>query len=111
MQCQLRLLLTRRDFLRAIARRQSNPIRVTRTGGAFRYVYFAFRGCGFAPCSSTCFVTTIKQGNLAEPTREVDDDNNRQTSYEIVPQSEAAITADARLAKVQMWLETLERPV
>ena len=30
-----------------------SPIHVARTGGAFRYVYFAFRGCGFAPCSST----------------------------------------------------------
>ena len=59
----------------------------------------------------TCFVTTIEQGNSAEPTRGVDDDDDRQTSYDIVPRTEAAITADARLAKVQTWLETLERPV
>ena len=48
---------------------------------------------------------------MANPTREVDNDDDRQTSYDIVPLSDAAITADERLDKVQTWLETLERPV
>ena len=52
MQCQLYLCTTCHDFLRAIVCCQSNPIHVARAGGVFCYVYFVFRGCGFAPCSS-----------------------------------------------------------
>ena len=58
----------------------------------------------------TCFVTTIDRENTAEPMQAMEEAEDHQTTYDIVPRTSAAIAADERLLKVQNWLETLERP-
>ena len=65
-----------------------------------------------------CFVSTTErrdQGDVEGEGAEngpIGRDNNEesQTTYDIVPRSEPAQAVDKKLEKVRKWLETLERP-
>ena len=54
----------------------------------------------------TCFISDTNRQDTPEP----EPDATPATQYDIVPRSEIARNADARLLKVRLWLDTLERP-
>ena len=57
----------------------------------------------------TCFIIENNHQETPEPDQQEAEEEN-PSNYDIVPRSEAASKADARLLKVKPWLDTLQRP-